>query len=208
MSRDYQRLPIVQFGIHLLSSGDLDPIYIALHKARFTNDQRYRFLVAYWCLYHAGVACWLAEHEGAAFWEQLTVAANNDPDHAPTPLGGRWPRGSERRHWRGKQALASAAELEQRYQRPEDMIHYLLDEPVAKGKYEFKTIQRRVREHRGFGPWIAFKVGDMLDRCFTGIDVSFEQAEVFMFKDPAKAAMLYWMQQTKNEDEALTWYLN
>jgi hypothetical protein len=50
---------------------------------------------------------------------------------------------------------------------------------------------RRVQEHPQFGPWIGFKVADMTERCL-GIPVSFEHAEVFMFNDPKKAALLLW----------------
>src|SRR3546814_4979767 len=67
----YERLSIEAFGSHLLRSGDLDPIYIALVQARrsgaFSEAQLLLWLLAYVCFYHAGVASWMSEHEGAAF---------------------------------------------------------------------------------------------------------------------------------------------
>ena len=38
MSRNYPRLEIEPFGRHLIQSGDLDPIYIALARASFDDD--------------------------------------------------------------------------------------------------------------------------------------------------------------------------
>ena len=34
MKRDYPRLSIEEFGRHLLDTGDLDPVYLALHRMR------------------------------------------------------------------------------------------------------------------------------------------------------------------------------
>ena len=42
-------------------------------------------------------------------------------------------------------------------------------------------------EHRGFGPWISFKVGDMLERV-CGIDIKFELNEA-MYDSPTKVAL-------------------
>lgn len=54
---------------------------------------------------------------------------------------------------------------------------------------DFSSVSARVQELRGFGPWIAFKVADMIDRLGMGA-VDFDEAGVFMFKDPAKAALI------------------
>jgi hypothetical protein len=53
-------------------------------------------------------------------------------------------------------------------------------------------VMRRAQEHVGFGPWIAFKIADMAERVM-GVPVSFTDAEVFVFKDPAKAAVMTWL---------------
>ncbi len=156
------------------------------------GDQRDRWLIAYWCLYHAGSACWLSEHEGTEFWSRLMVAAVNEE---PTPEGGRWPRGHERRHWRGYQAVQSCEELAARYgNRPQDMVSYVAHDMPDGPKLPFTEVSRRVQEHRGFGPWIAFKVGDMLDRLEIA-PVNFANADVFMFKDPTMAAEMLYAQK-------------
>ena len=48
--RDYKRLSIENFGSHLLLTGDLDPVYIALHRCGLDFEVLSKWLVAYWCL--------------------------------------------------------------------------------------------------------------------------------------------------------------
>lgn len=127
MSRNYPRLDIESFGRHLITSGDLDPIYTALVRAEKAGDysipQLCRWLVAYWCYYSAAVASFLSEKEGEEFWHWMTVAARNEEE---TPVGGRWPRGHERRHFRAAIALNSVSSLQARYaERPENMVLYI-----------------------------------------------------------------------------------
>lgn len=191
--RNYERLSIEAFGSELLRSGDLDPIYIALVQARrsgaFSEAQLLRWLLAYVCYYHAGVACHLSEFKDpAAFWAEFERAAANVEE---TPAGGRWPRGHERRHFRGKIAMDSLEGLRGRYANPEDFMRY-----VARGAQPvpFRAVSERTQEHRGFGPWIGFKVADLVDRVL-GVPVAFDEAAVFMFKDPEKAAMMLWEQR-------------
>ena len=195
-SRNYPRLQIEEFGRKLIETGDLDPLYIALYKSELPDDQRARWLLGYWCLYNAGLASWLSEQEGDAFWDALFLAADNT---TPSPIGGRWPRGAERRHWRGAQAKASALNLQNAWSRPERLVEWLAygdanqPEPVP-DTVQFKDVSERVQTLRGFGPWISFKVGDMLDRLDI-VNVCFEQAEVFMFDDPRKAALMLTRQR-------------
>lgn len=200
-SRSYERLDVVEFGRREIACGDLDPLYIALNKTQMDPQAIKRFLVGYWCTYHVGQAAWLAEHEGPDYWAALDVIAANE---TPSPVGGRWPRGKERRHWRGQQAVLSAASLRERYDFPEEMVGYISD-PAPTGRWNignpcsellmrlpYAMVAERVKEHRGFGDWISFKIGDMLETCL-GVPVDFTEAEVFMFADPAKAARMVMM---------------
>lgn len=187
--RDYERLSVEEFGHQLLTSNDLDPIYCALVDMKMDEAQLNRWLVAYWCFYHAGAASWLSEAQGLGFWNAMETAADN-PDARPNPFGGRWPRGSERRHFRGKQARDAVAELRRAYDdQPERMVTYIAGEGG-----DFQALTNRVKEHRGFGPWIAFKCADMVDRVL-GVPVDFTQAAVFMFKDPVQSALMLWRQR-------------
>lgn len=194
--RSYKRLEIEEFGKHLLESGDLDPVYIALHEMHeremFRAGQMERWLIAYWCFYHCGLASWASEREGMEFWEALMTAAVNTE---LSPVGDRWPRGHERRHARGGQGIKMVSDLRARYgEHPESMVEY-----IAKMGGSFQEVSERVREHTLFGPWIGFKISDMVERVL-GWPVGFDNAAVFMFKDPEKAAFMLWQRRTGHAD--------
>jgi hypothetical protein len=184
--RNYERLTIEAFGNQLLESGDLDPVYIMLHKAEMEPERMYRWLIAYWCLYHVGAACYISEAEGREFWQLLRTAAENEQ---ASPLGDRWPRGSERRHWRGLAARKAVRDLMGKYLTvPGDMVRQIAELPDLDTTIPYKTVASRVKQHASFGDWMSFKIADMIDRL--GIaDVSFDNAAVFMFDDPRKAAL-------------------
>lgn len=189
-SRTYARLSVEEFGRQLIESGDLDPIYIALSKLDLDSTTLNRWLLAYWCCYDAGVSCYLANRPTVGeFWEGLKrVAENRDQ----CPIGGRWRRGSERRHWRGVNAIKSYSNLIVRYSdRPEDMAAYC----AGVGPTTFAEVTKRAQEHVAFGPWIGFKIADMAERVM-GVPVSFEEDEVFMFDSPREAALMLWDQTT------------
>lgn len=206
--RNYPRLSIYEFGEHLLTSGDLDPVYIALHRADWQDvDHLYRWLVAYWCFYHCGAASYISEAQGEEFWERMRIASENT---TPSPLGERWPRGSERRHFRGDQSNSAVAQMRARYPRPAQIIQRIAhpyhdadlgEEGPPLERLPFELVSSRARGLPRFGPWIAFKVADMLDRL--GIaPVDFDHAAVFMFDDPAKAALKLWRQHERLPDTA------
>lgn len=188
-------LSVEDFGKILLDSNDLDPVYVALYRMHSDDildmAQLSRWILAYSCLYHCGAASYLSEFEGDNFFSQLMTAAKNE-DAAPAPTGGRWPRGHERRHWRGGQAVASCQALHDRYGfKPELFLADIAGvgfgmqpspEPVP-----FRVISQRVQALRGFGSWISFKLADMIDRL--GLQrVSFTFDEVTVYKDPVQAA--------------------
>lgn len=181
-------LTIEEFGKHLLLTGDLDPIYIVLWNMNLSTPELARWLLAYWCFYHAGVACYMAEQEGTKFWEKMSLAAVN----VQSPMGDilRWPRGKERRHFRGKTSLRGVEGLAVRFPLPEDMLlffHHLSNFNPMK----YLDVRKAVKEWYGFGDWISFKVADMLERV-VGYKIDFQHSEVFMFDDPYKAALMQW----------------
>lgn len=191
--RTYDRLCIEDFGKHLIQTGDLDPIYLALHELSLPVEQKHRWLLAYWCFYHAGFASWLSEKEGLDYWDGFLTAAINHPEH-PAPSGrgdvnGGWPRGKERRHFRGQQAIKATQELMAKFQNPCDAVPSLL--PTDNSRFTwYKDLKKRVLAWRGFGDWISYKVGDMLDRC--GVFPVIFEFEDAMYKDPTQAALLLW----------------
>lgn len=189
-ARDYPKLDVLPFGEELLLTNDLDPIYVALSEMQMPDEQLQRWCIAYWCFYSAGVACHMSQLRGNQFWAEMLVAAENA---APAPHGGRWERGKERRHFRGTQGVLAVGELKARYgDRPEGMIDHL-SENEGEEPLPFAVVSERAKEHRGFGDWISFKVGDMLERVLK-VPVDFQEAEVFMFDTPRKAAVMVYDQ--------------
>lgn len=191
--QDYPRLEIEDFGRQLIVSGDLDPVYIALPAAVPDINQRHRWLIAYWCFYHCGVASYLSEFKGEDdFWSRMMEAATNE---TTAPGGGRWPRAKERRHFRGEAAINAVAKLRNTYGAdPEKMVRYITSDCPSERATPYISIADRAQEHPLFGPWIAFKIADMAERVL-GIPVDFTEAEVFMFKDPVRATVMLWRQR-------------
>lgn len=153
----YDRLTIEEFGKRLLGSLDLDPIYVALVRMKLTPEELGRWLLAYWCCYDAGVSSYIADAEDPdEFWGRMELMAVNE---VASPLGGRWRRAAERRHWRGKNAVASLAALRCRYgNEPADMAYYCASgwtrsvPTPADAPQTCAEVMERAQQHNGFGP--------------------------------------------------------
>lgn len=172
----YHKLGVVELGEQLFKSGDLDPIYLGLLGSELPTDQLSRWLVSYFCFYHAGFASLASENRGKKFWKVMMEAAVNETS---APGGGRWPRGSERRHFRGKAAVNTINYLEKRYgTTPEGMIEFLLAGPM-----DVRSVMNRVKTHHLFGEWISFKAADMIDAVI-GIRVDQSDVSVFLYDSP------------------------
>ncbi len=196
-ARSYERLKCVAFWRALLQAQDLDPVYTALFKAKLPGNVLARLLVAYWCLYHLGASARLAELSEKKFWAMLGEAAHNNErgpsiQLLPASAANRWPRGAERRHWRGKQALKSYRSLcELSSMSAENLVDYLAGgRELSDTAHTFQAVTARVHRIVGFGPWIAFKVADMLERV-AGYPVDFNDCALGFYDEPAKGAALF-----------------
>lgn len=178
------KLDILDFGTQLLQTGDLDPVYIGVCGAAMTPQQKARWLLAYWCFYHVGFASWVSEQDGGTFWHRMRLAANNDivsPAAFQLP-GDRWPRAPERRHFRGQKCVEAVTFLANRFPRPADAV----DSLTAGGNLTAASISERVRQWPLFGPWIAFKAADMIERCM-GVAVRFPSDLGLIYDEPRAA---------------------
>lgn len=177
-------LSIEDFGALLLRTQDLDPVYSALGGAgrKIGRPQLLRLCLAYWCFYHLGASASLSETSGRAFWDRMLVAARNEGEPKP------WPRGAERRHFRGQQAISAVSELADRYDKPEDAALGLAG---SRDLASFRDVSEAAQSHRGFGPWIAFKIADMRERVL-GLATDFRDCELGIYKDPRQGAALAW----------------
>jgi hypothetical protein len=165
---------IFKFGNALIRSRDLDPVYCALYGAQLLEPVLSRLLLAYLSFYHLGLAAWLSEHEGDSYWAVMLVAAKNE---TPSPLGGRWPRSSERRHFRGVKCVNAVNWLRRNYPAPEGAIRSLLNCKTE------KHVIDRVSRWPMFGPWAGFKAADLLERC-VGHPLQFDPNIGLLYAEP------------------------
>jgi hypothetical protein len=179
----YKLQEVISFGEKLIKTEDLDPVYVALYKARLPKDQLYRLLLVYFCFYHLGVSAWLSELEGETFWEVMEIAARNklcDPNDINFDLPeGKWPRGAERRHFRGDKCVEAVHWLRVREPRfPERLIDRLILGPAT-----LVGVMDRASKWPLFGPWIGFKIADVLERV-VGIPIEFPNDITLLYKEP------------------------
>lgn len=157
LPKEGEKLTLTEFGEELLKLGDLDPVYPRLLSDMDSDrDKVRRTILAYALFYDLGAAFYLAERPD--FWHGVRVAALNEAK-APTPHGTRWPRGAERRHFRGEKCVSAVEDLAARFPAPEWLVKDLV-EPGG----ELKEVLDRLRGLPQFGPWIAFKLADIGER--------------------------------------------
>lgn len=178
----YEKLDIISFGKKLLETEDLDPIYTMLWKAELSPTRLRRWLLAYWWFYHAGVASKLSKYKGDRFFEEAIMMARPE---AKTP------RGTERRHFRGKVCIKSIRFFYHEYIEPERAIEQLIYQiRNVKGENSVGAVLDFVkRDWPLFGPWIGFKMSDMLERLDI-YPIEFPIETLDMYAEPTAGAKL------------------
>jgi hypothetical protein len=174
----YQVKTYKQFGQMLLNNGDLDPVYLALNRSQLDYDTKLRWCLAYWCFYHVGTASIIATAKSPKKYFELMKMADKN-----------LPRGTERRHFRGAASKKAIAHLSNQGH-PEDIVLNMLGVTGERdSEITFEDVYLSITRTPQFGPWIAFKVADMAERCLE-VSVSFEDCELDMYKDPKQGAAL------------------
>lgn len=176
LDQNYDRC--VSFGEKLIATQDLDPVYTAIVGAKLDDPQLSQLLIAYWCFYHLGAAAYLSEAEPIHYWWKMKEAAEN---FTLSPAGGRWPRGAERRHFRGEKCVKAIGWLSSR-----PATSYLDELTLNLSATE---VMKTVQQWPLFGPWVAFKVADMIERVY-GYPVRFEPSIPMMYEEPRAALNL------------------
>lgn len=172
-------MDILEFGKALLETEDLDPVYCGIVRAGLPDDQMKRLLLTYWCFYHLGVAAWLSERRSPHFWPAMKLAAEN----RPIPTHSRWPRGTERRHFRGQKCVDAVRWLEATKGRPENVVDCLRHYQTE------REVMDEAKSWPMFGSWVVFKVADMLERCL-GWPIVFSADTVLLYKTPRQGLEL------------------
>lgn len=174
MSYTYDKIGWAEFTDKLMTTFDLDPIYVILSATEMSEDVLKRWMLAYWCYYSSGPASYIAEQ--ADFYAAMREGFQGE---------GQYPRGHERRHFRGSAGWEAIAYLET-FGPPEKVVDYIYDG----GPLDYQSVAARAMKFKLFGPWIAWKICDMGERVFC-IDVDFSNADLNMYKDPVQGAALY-----------------
>lgn len=167
----------VEWGRKLILTNDHDPLYVGLGRWNVKGSRLRRFMLAYWCCYSVGASWFISQQSGSRFWDLLETAAINEQ---PCPIGGRWPRAHERRHWRGQKCVDSVLWLRDRFKHPEEAV-------LSLEGYKTLAQVNKAMDWPQFGPWIAFKAADMLERVLCA-DIEFEDSILTMYKDPKEGA--------------------
>jgi hypothetical protein len=168
---------ITTFGDALVRTNDLDPSYVAIYGADLPLPQQKRLLLALVLFYHTGVAAKLSEYEDQEFWDQMLVAAANDD---------RWPRGRERRHFRGKKCVEAVETLSRLASSPEALIDSLIAPVPGSIALSADVVMARAKKLPQWGPWAAFKFADLAERL--GLAAIEFPDNLPLYKDP-KAAL-------------------
>lgn len=170
-----EKLDVISFGRRLLETNDLDPVYVMVHEAKFEPPLLKRWLLSYWCFYHVGTASWCADSP-TTFWDRMGTAAGSKE----------YPRSSERRHFRGANAMAGVE-----YLRSRGAAYLFRDlETAAAIRGDAADVVEIVKGWKQFGPWIAFKVADMCERL--GMMKMKFGTDVILYDSPLKAAGVLW----------------
>lgn len=170
----------VEWGRLLISTHDHDPLYTGLTNWDVRGSRVRRFMLAYWCCYSVGASWYISQLSGQRFWDKLLTAAINSEVSGPAPIGGRWPRAHERRHWRGQKCVDSVIWLGNKFKHPEEAV-LSLEAATSLGEVN------KLMDWPQFGPWIAFKAADMLERVL-GTQVAFPEELITLYKDPKEGA--------------------
>lgn len=172
------KLSIYEFGRRLLEQKDLDPIYQLLWEAELPKKTLQKWLLAYWCFYHVGTASWITDSKD--YWEAFRTAAGSKE----------YPRCHERRHFRGKNAEKSVAYLA-------DLGVFRLFAGFDGVSSKLKDVMAYTKQWQGFGPWISFKIADMLERLALK-EIDFDGGVMFLFDSPQEGAELLWSIEQKD----------
>lgn len=175
------KIDIVDFSKALIESEDLDPIYVMLYRAELERKLLKRWLISYWMSYHAGVSSKLAEKEGPEFW------AGVDKFQAE-----KWPRGRERRHFKGKASEKAINWLKSEFPEPERAIKSLY------GTSTFPEFRDRITKWPLWGPWAAYKCCDMVERVL-GWGIEFTTEDLGFYESPAQGGKMFYPQLTLKE---------
>lgn len=169
------KLSIVEFGKQLIDTGDLDPVYIAIHKSGLSSGDKVEFVLSWLMYYHCGLACWtLAQSRPVLDTLMLIAKASSG-----------FPRGSQRVHHRGQVAVDSANDLLQSIKVARSFLPWTLQEGQTG-----RAVFYRICELVGWGPCMAWRVPDLWERLGLANTLLTDGDTDLFFSNPRRGAIL------------------
>lgn len=174
-----------RFAEITIKTNDLDPMYSVIKGLNETRSRDWmgRFIIYFLCFYDAGGAAVAAEEWTDNYWEKLKAAGQDSTVK----------RGTERRHFRGKNALNACVNLEIKNKTPWQVLVDLYGETVSPTYTEFS--QRITRLYAGcqLGPYFIWKLYDIFNVCLGWpITMNDAEAQKYMPDEPRKAAATFF----------------
>lgn len=157
---------------------DADPGYMLLARAKLTEAQKLRYVLAWCTFYNPGLAARASDFQGAAFYEFLRKVY-------PTAK-----RASERRHFRGQAGLKALTQWQSLYPKPEAMIEACFGST-------YLQVRKNMQHMAQMGDYFYWKLADIQDTVF-GQPVDFTGCEKYMPKVPQQGAEM--ISQLETED--------
>ncbi len=165
------REEVLEFGEQILSAKDLDPVYEYL----MSYEERYlkQWLLTYSMFYHCGVATALAKMPREEYWRTVSEGVK--------PGINSFPRGEERRHFRGQVAIKAVESMSE--YAPSGIVNSWYTWPT------FEGVKKNVEKYPLYGPWIAFKLADIGERVLR-YPIDFSNCSLGFYKEPRQGAAL------------------
>lgn len=179
------KMSVYDFGKSLLATRDIDPVYVLLWEVWRGHMEEngggrplHEWLLPYFCFYHIGTASWIAESNGTSeYWTRFRAAAASKE----------YPRAHERRHFRGKAAINAVEAL---YEAGVSGWWQSVLGPAYSDSSQrllLGPLMTEVQRWPQFGPWIAFKVADMIERLGLA-KIEFPVSSLSFFDSPQEGA--------------------
>lgn len=173
-----------RFAEITIKTNDLDPMYSVIRGLNQTRSRDWmgRFIIYFLCFYDAGGAADAAENwTDKDFWQRLKYAGQVKETK----------RGTERRHFRGVNALRACATLESYEVSPwyllENMYGVVHERPPTYAEF-YKRMTTRFAG-TAMGPYFIWKLYDIFNICLDmPITLSFDEALKYMPDEPRKSA--------------------
>ena len=157
-----------KFATTLFKLEEADPGYMLLARAKLSDAQKLRYVLAWCTFYNPGLAAKASDYTGAKFYEYLR-------NQYPTAQ-----RASERRHFRGQAGLKALAQWQALYPHPEKMIEACFG-PT------YMHVRKNMQHMAQMGDYFFWKLADIQDTVFH-MPVDFTGCEKYMPKVPQQGA--------------------